>query len=34
MKTDASKAKSRKTSQPFKVFQAGSISIPIYAQAN
>jgi integrase len=34
MKTDPSKAKSRKTSQPFEVVKMGSISIPIYAHTN
>jgi integrase len=34
MKTDPSKAKSHKTSQPFEVVKVGSISIPIYAHTN
>ena len=34
MKTDPSKAKSCKTSQPFEVVKVGSISIPIYAHTN
>ena len=34
MKTDSSKSKSRKTSQPFDVIKEGSISIPIYAHTN
>ena len=34
MKTDSSKSKSRKTSQPFDVVKEGSISIPIYAHTN
>lgn len=34
MKTDLSKSKSLKTSQPFDVIKAGSISIPIYVHTN
>ena len=34
MKTNLSKVKSRKASQPFEVVKAGSISIPIYAHTN
>jgi integrase len=34
MKTDPSKPKSAKTSQPFEVVKVGSISIPIYSNTN
>jgi hypothetical protein len=34
MKIASSKAKSRKTSQPFEVVKEGSISIPIYVHTN
>ena len=34
MKTDSSKSKSHKISQPFDVVKVGSISIPIYAHTN
>ena len=34
MKTDRSKPKSRKSSQPFELVKEGSVSVPIYAHTN